>query len=381
MIKILICGDYCPQDRVQDLIEKENYERVFGEICRYISNVDYSIVNLEAPVVESEIVPIKKCGPNLKCSSKAISALRYAGFNMVTLANNHFYDFGDAGVLDTLTTCKKNGLDTVGGGINLKEASHILYVDIKGLKFAFINCCEHEFSIAEETSGGSNPLNPIQQYYVLQEAKKYADRIIVIVHGGHEHCQLPSPRMKEIYRFFIDTGADVVINHHQHCYSGYEVYKRKPIFYGLGNFCFNRDNNKNHFWNEGYMVELKFEEDQVGFNIIPYLQGLENPGVLLIKDETLLKNFNSSIACLNEIISNDEKLCQLHKEWMKNKSKYFKLALEPYSGRVFSSLYMRNLLPSFMTEKKILKILNYIQCESHLDRLRFIIKENLNNSQ
>lgn len=43
--------------------------------------------------------------------------------------------------------------------------------------------------------------------------------------------------MQEIYRFFVDIGADAVINHHQHCYSGYEVYKEKPIFYGLGNFC------------------------------------------------------------------------------------------------------------------------------------------------
>lgn len=52
------------------------------------------------------------------------------------------------------------------------------------------------------------------------------------MHGGHEHYQLPSLRMQETYRFFIDAGADVVVNHHQHCFSGYEIYNNKYIFMG-----------------------------------------------------------------------------------------------------------------------------------------------------
>jgi len=107
MIKILICGDFCPHYRVQDLIEEEDYKSVFGEICPYTSAADYSIVNLEAPVVNSSAAPIEKCGPNLKCSNKAVKALKYAGFDMVTLANNHFYDYGDNGVVDTLASCRE----------------------------------------------------------------------------------------------------------------------------------------------------------------------------------------------------------------------------------------------------------------------------------
>lgn len=115
MIKILICGDYCPQDRVQKLIEKEDYQSVFGDICPYTSMADYSIVNLEAPVVNSHAVPIEKCGPNLKCSNKAVKALKFVGFDMVTLANNHLYDYGDNGVVDTLTSCSEHNIDVVGG--------------------------------------------------------------------------------------------------------------------------------------------------------------------------------------------------------------------------------------------------------------------------
>ena len=160
MIRILICGDYCPLDRVKDLIEKEDYKSVFGEICQYTSMADYSIVNLEAPVLNLDATPIEKFGPNLKCSSKAIEALNFAGFDMVTLANNHFYDYGDKGVLDTITSCEENNIDFVGGAIKMKEASRTFFKDINGMKVAFINCCEHEFSIATDKTGGSNPLNP-----------------------------------------------------------------------------------------------------------------------------------------------------------------------------------------------------------------------------
>ena len=340
---------------------------MFGEVIEYTSKVDYSIVNLEAPVVvESSVKPIEKCGPNLKCTSKAIGALKYAGFNMVTLANNHFYDYGEDGVKDTLAACEKEGIKTVGGGMNLHEASRIAYIDIRGVNVAIINCCEHEFSIATETTGGSNPLNPIQQYYAIKEAKRRADKVIVIVHGGHEMYQLPSPRMKETYRFFVDAGADAVINHHQHCYSGYEIYKNKPIFYGLGNFCFDWKNRCHSIWNEGYMVILSMNESEYDFELIPYTQGDVFSGVKLIdfKDD-----FLRNICVLNLIIEDDTKLLAEHKAYMNRTIKGYLLALEPYQNRYLCALYNRGLLPSFLTQKKKMTLLNYLKCESHWERL------------
>lgn len=113
-MKILIAGDSCPMYRVAKLIEEEDYKSVFSEVIEYTKLADYSIVNLEAPVVETEAKPIEKCGPNLKCTSKAVKALKYAGFDMATLANNHFYDYGDDGIKQTLDACQKEGIDVVG---------------------------------------------------------------------------------------------------------------------------------------------------------------------------------------------------------------------------------------------------------------------------
>lgn len=94
-------------------------------------------------------------------------------------------------------------IDFVGAGRNIREAAKIFYRNIEEKRLAIINCCEHEFSIATEISGGANPLNPIQQYYAILEARKFADFVLVIVHGGHEHFQYPSPRMLETYRFLL----------------------------------------------------------------------------------------------------------------------------------------------------------------------------------
>ena len=103
---------------------------------------------------------------------------------------------------------------------NKTKSSNILYLTHGDETVAIINCCEQEWSIVTNTHPGSNPLDPIAQYYTINEARRNADFVIVIVHGGIEHFQLPTPELKKIHRFFIDSGADAVINHHQHCYSG-----------------------------------------------------------------------------------------------------------------------------------------------------------------
>ena len=257
-MKILIAGDFCQGYRVDALVKERRYGKLFDEVKPIIESADYSIVNFEFPVVldKDAARPIPKCGPNLEGTIESIEAIKYAGFKCCTLANNHILDQGEQCCLDTKNELEKAGVDTVGVGSNLSEAGEIFYKEIDGETLAIINCCEHEFSIATETSAGANPLNPVRQYYAIQEAKKKADYVLVIVHGGHEHYQLPSPRMKETYRFFVDAGADAVVNHHQHCYSGYDVYYDKPIFYGLGNFCFDEPQMRHCGWNEGYMVRL-----------------------------------------------------------------------------------------------------------------------------
>ena len=242
---------------------------------------------------------------------------------------------------------------------------------------AIINCCEHEFSIATAEHCGSNPLNPIQQYYAIHEAKKKGDYVLVIVHGGVEHYQLPTPRMQETYRFFIDAGADAVVNHHQHCYSGYEIYRGKPIFYGLGNLYFDRSDKRNSIWNEGFLLELSFgkglgDEGMKGlmetlFRLIPYHQCDAEAKVVMCNEEGK-KDFEKNIAKLNAIIADSAEL-QARYEKLKDESRMrYRGHMEPYRSRIARYLFRKGWLPSFM-RKKYTVIENMIQCESHRERL------------
>ena len=361
-MKIMIAGDLLPFGRVASLFEQKRYEEVLGQIRGSIKGADYSIVNFECPICKGEEAPIEKLGPCHKCTDSVIGAIQYAGFNGVTLANNHFRDFGDKGCENTLRLLDANGIDHVGGGMNIAEAAHVLYREIKGVKLAIINCCEHEFSIATERSAGSNPLNPIEQYYAIREARGKADYLLVIVHGGHEGWQLPSPRMKQTYQFFIDAGADAVVNHHQHCYSGYEIYKTKPIIYGLGNFCFDEQKFFKGLWEYGYMVEIDTEINAIA--LFPYEQCKDQPIIRPIDDK---RAFNEQINKLNAIIADNSRLAEETNNFYSQKKKKMTYSLQPYSNKILTSLFYRGILPSLISKKKRLFLKNMIMMESHRD--------------
>ena len=365
---ILVAGDYCPQYRVAERFEKDDFESVLGDVKKVLERSDYSVVNFECPITFGTENAIVKNGPNLRCSERGIEALKWAGFDCVSLANNHFYDYGENGVQQTVSACNDKGIDIVGGGINIERASTVLYKKIGDKTLAIINCCEHEFSIATETSGGSNPLNPIQQYYAIQEARKKANYVLVIVHGGHELFQLPSPRMQETYRFFVDAGADAVVNHHQHCYSGYEVYHGKPIIYGLGNFCFDEKGSTGGIWNEGYLLMLNFD-DSFSFKIIPYNQCDKEPKVVLLPEGS----FDVKLNELNSIIQNKKLLVDHVNRYFDSCNKQSSYIFEPLMNRVYTSLRYRNIMPSLVSDKRKILAFDFISCESHRDRIiRFL---------
>lgn len=368
---VLIAGDFVPRYRIANLIAQKRYNFFGDGVVALTKKVDYSIVNLEAPILQgSEAVAIMKTGPNLSSLSEAIVALRYAGFDCVTLANNHFYDYGETGVDDTLMCCQRSSLDVVGGGKNLEDATRILYKQIGDKVLAVINVCEHEWSIATSKHGGSAPLDPIANYYQIQQARQRADYVLVIVHGGTEYYNLPTPRMKQLYRFFVDAGADVVVNHHQHCYSGYEQYRGKYIFYGLGNFCFDRDSKKIDGWNEGFLLKLKLGES-IRFEIIPYRQCAEMPKIDMAVD---VESFVKRIEALNVIIADDIALQRSFNELVQQKESAFRNYLEPYSGNKYlSALRHRHFLPSLLSKNHFRLMLAVFRCEAYRDIMLEVI--------
>lgn len=367
-MNIIVAGDFCDRLRMKSFVAHSGSYQTCGQIKEKLSNANYSILNFEAPIVLQKTEPISKCGNNLSSSAASIEFIKKSGFNCATLANNHILDQGETCLLETVESFNYAGIDTVGAGRNLSAASQILYKEIEGRTIAIINCCEHEFSIASSSSAGACPINAITQYYAIKEAKEKANYVLIIVHGGVEHFRYPSPRMKELYRFFIDVGADAVINHHQHCTSGYEIFKQKPIFYGIGNFLFDHVSNRNNEWNKGFMVSLYFKDDGIEYDLIPYIQCSENVGIEFMNEDQ--KNiFQLELDKINRIIQDDEQLFSEFEAFNKQNNAIYKIALSPYNNRLLKGLFKRGLLPSFMTRDKRNLLLDVLNCESHFERM------------
>lgn len=367
---ITIAGDFATTYRGLEAIERG--EAFSKEIVEILKGSDLSIVNLESPVVEGKCLPIVKVGPNLRTNRIAIKFLKESGVDVVTLANNHFFDYGEKGVIQTIECLEDNCIRYVGGGRSENEKRHILYVETDDSKVAILNYCEKEFSVHE--GPGSNHIDPIDVYYGIVEANNNADYIIIITHGGHEGYQLPSPRMQQLYHFFIDAGANVVINHHQHCYSGYEDYHAGKIYYGLGNFFFDEPEDADKLWVEGFILQLEIKKKYLTNSIMkPYVQCTkEHVEVRLMKDNEK-EEFNNNIDALNTIICNKERLREMFIKYGKSKSTNYRTIFAPYSNRILKALCKRGLLPSFFTRKRKMIALNNVQCESHRDLLEYAL--------
>ena len=169
-MKVLVSGDYCLNGRSLSSDKNELDSALFA-ISNIVKNNDYSIVNLECSVHNGQHKPIKKKGPNLSGGIKALESLKDTGFKCLALANNHFADYGGLAVYESLKHIDDFGFDRVGAGRNVEEASKTLIVEIKEKKLAIINCCEHEFTIAGENKAGCNPLDIVEQYNAILDAR------------------------------------------------------------------------------------------------------------------------------------------------------------------------------------------------------------------
>lgn len=375
-INIIATGDFCPHKRIEELCLNKNYAKIYNDLLPLLRDKDISITNLESPLSEKKDL-IKKTGPNLVASPKCIEGLKYGGFDVVTLANNHILDQGERGLRDTLRVCKEADILTVGAGENLEEASQPLYINVKEKRVVILNFAEHEFSIAENNKPGANPLDPVRNYYQIEEAKKNADILLLIIHGGHEHYSLPSPRMIETYRFFADLGVTAIIGHHTHCAGGYEKHNGVPIFYSLGNFIFDWENIKSDSWYEGYLINLSIVRNKViNFDLIPYFQCKDEPGLRLM-DETESSVFLGNIEQYCNIIQ-DSNL--LDSEWRS----FCESQKIDYLGRLLSlntiqkRMLKKNILPKlFLKKKHHATLLNLFRCESHRD----VMIESLSNRE
>lgn len=369
-MKILITGDLV----VNKIYKAKNVSQAVIDL---FNQSHLNIVNLEAPVTTKNTKTLKT-GPHLKAHRESTQEiLKLLNIDLVTLANNHILDYGEGGVQDTLDFCIQNKVKTTGAGMDLEKASTTLYLDTIEGRIAVINFAENEWGSATKTTAGANPMHLIDNAKQIKKASKQADYVVVIIHGGHEFYNLPSPRMQEQYRFYAEQGATIVIGHHTHCISGFEEYNGVPIYYSLGNFLFTKHSNYEG-WYLGLILELTITNRSLQTKLHPIQQEKESYKLSLLKH-------TKKQAVLNRISKYNETICaaeDLTKEWCNYVALNQKAYMRHWSPISFiKNRYVKGLLRkmniSFSSTSDLALKLNLLRCEAHADISKEIIRKYL----
>lgn len=233
-----------------------------------MKNVDIMMVNNEFPYSDrGSPTPNKKY--TFRAKPENVKYMQEMGVDLVSLANNHAYDYGYESFIDTMDTLNKADIPFVGAGMNYEEAAKPYTFIINGYKVAYFASCGVEWPVYTPVATEDTP--GIMGTYddgaaLIEEIKKAnedCDYIIVYPHWGWENTtELTDSQLKNSKKY-IDAGADAVIGDHPHILQGIEFYNGKPVIYSLGNFWFNT-----RYQYTG-MLKLKITGDEIETYFIP----------------------------------------------------------------------------------------------------------------
>ena len=222
----------------------KNAEQPNAEVFRNVSTIlkagDLVIGNLEGPLTRETSGLEGKC--NLRSHPGWSQYLKEAGFNLLSLANNHMTDFGEQGLFDTIESLKKNDIAFAGAGGNITEANAPVFLEIKGKRVAIIARSSVIVSSpvnATPQKAGVAFLDEQETIDTIRKCRSEADLVILILHWGLEEYEYPSPNQRMLAHNFISTGVDIILGHHPHVLEGMEYFNGGLCVYSLGNFLFN----------------------------------------------------------------------------------------------------------------------------------------------
>ena len=345
-MRISFCGDVCPAYSNEHFLAGD-VETLFHDVPQEFAKSDRVVVNLECALTDGG-ERITKIGPNLKASPKCAEILKAVGVTDCSISNNHIFDWGTEGALDTMKAVEAAGMNYTGFGMNELDSRKNLIIEKDGMKVAVISVCEHEYCYALPNRMGARPYCPYDTMEDIRKAKAENDFVVVCYHGGKEHCLYPSPRLRKLCQAMVKNGADAVLCQHSHCIGCYEEYEGGHIVYGQGNFHFVEEGN-DETWNNGLMVNLDFGKD-VQFSVVPVV--CDEKGIRLTQGEAkeaILKMFK-------------EQSDKLHNDgWMEGWRAFCESVKPTYISRI-TRAYVED-----STRKEIDFFAHYLYCEAHHD--------------
>jgi len=226
-------------------LDAQGFPGLWADLVPLFQQADLAFANLESPVAPTSGrpgVPFQFNAPET-----LPAALKASGLTVLATANNHAYDQGAKGVLETLTRLRAQGLVPIGSGEDRAQAERTRVLERQGLHVAFLGCTDlfNNNLNRKDSEPWVRPLDLEPVLQAVREARGRADLVVVSVHWGNEYQHRPSPRQREAAQALVAAGCDLILGHHPHVLQPVEFVegngRRGLVAFSLGNFISNQD--------------------------------------------------------------------------------------------------------------------------------------------
>ena len=267
LVSLVLVGDVMLSRGVAGHVQREeggDFTFPFAETAEILRAADLTFGNLESPISGRGEKLDKKYVFN--APAEAVDGLAHAGFDVVSLANNHSLDYGELALNDTLENLARFGIQPIGLTRPKRAEQAPLLLRVNGMVIGFLAYADPEGRYSYSRDFLDFEVRPaaLERALVMAEIaalKRHADQVVVSVHWGTEYRKRPDPRQVEMARFMIEAGADVVVGHHPNVVQPIERYRGGVILYSLGNFVF--DQYTKPGTRDGLIARLTLSPDRV----------------------------------------------------------------------------------------------------------------------
>lgn len=238
---VIIVGDMMLSRTVNEKMRAyDDYYYPFQKLGDFLSKADVTFGNLESPIYSGRSVPSRSF--IFDAHPKVAKSLASAGFDIVSMANNHAGNAGSDGFLKTFEELNENGIKYVGAAKNSYDLSQQgMITETNGIKIGWL---AYSYGPSYYQAGpdyaGMALMNIDQMQNDVERLKLQVDHVFVSMHSGNEYTENLTNQQTEFAHSAIDTGASLVIGHHPHVVQRFEEYHGGYIFYSLGNFIFDQ---------------------------------------------------------------------------------------------------------------------------------------------
>jgi len=364
--RIVVLGDLAPLGQAEASFLSGDSDWFTDELGPTFKGADFTFVNLECPLINSES-PIPKLGPALGAKTDSANALK--NFSLVGLANNHIYDHGEGGVKHTLELLDKSNISYLGAGMNLSSAGKPRVVNLGDVTVGFLAWSHHEFCIATEISAGAFPIDLRLGLGILEDLQQKCDFVILFYHGGVEHFPYPTPEQRANCKFLAERGVDLIVCQHSHIIGASETVGDSTILYGQGNYCFDLKGKETvEHWSQGLLLDVAVEVGKpLHAEFVPILQDINDGMRPKLASPDVAAGILEKQRELSEILLDSEAYEEVWASYVERQANNFLYGQLPVGRYIRKALKILGLMRLPWGRRQALKVLNCMECEAHSD--------------